>query len=98
MDAELRVHIDERRSVLDRLRRLLVDDLGVDRELEELDADAPLFLAGLGLDSLDAVELIYLVQDAFELPRPPDLDSNPSGMRTLNSLADQLIAYRQRIS
>ncbi len=96
MDAALKAVIDERREVLDRLRRLLIDELGVDREPAELDADAPLFFAGLGLDSLDAVELVYLVQEAFELPRMPDLDSDVSTMRTLNSLADELIAWRRR--
>ena len=34
-------------------------------EIDQIDADAPLFGAGLGLDSIDALELIVLMEKKY---------------------------------
>lgn len=92
---ELLALIDEREQILARLRSILIDELMVDARPEELDPDAPLFLAGLGLDSLDAVELVYFVQDAFGLPDSPVGKADLRAMRTLNTLVDRVLETRR---
>ena len=45
-----------------KLKKILVEDLNLEELTpEQIDDDAPLFGEGLGLDSLDAVELVVLV-------------------------------------
>lgn len=85
--------IVEREEVLALLRRILIDGLDVKREPDEIDPDAPLFGSGLGLDSIDAVELAILVEERFGVHLDDDTMSRAS-MRTVNSLVDCVIAGR----
>jgi acyl carrier protein len=52
----------------------------------EIDNDAPLFGEGLGLDSLDAVELTVLVQRGFGVVMD-DVDAAKKAFASINSLA-----------
>ena len=48
------------------LKQEIVDALNLeDVAPEEIDADAPLFGTGLGLDSIDALELIELIEKKY---------------------------------
>ena len=48
------------------LKRQIVETLGLeDVAPESIDADAPLFRAGLGLDSIDALELVVMVEKHY---------------------------------
>lgn len=50
------------------LKQALVQDLNnQDVTAEDIDDDAPLFGEGLGLDSLDAVELVVLLEKRFDV-------------------------------
>ncbi|MDR1044412.1 MAG: phosphopantetheine-binding protein [Candidatus Adiutrix sp.] len=50
------------------LKKYLVEDLHLeDLSPEEIEDAAPLFGEGLGLDSLDAVELVVLLQKRFSV-------------------------------
>lgn len=69
---------------------ILVRDLGIRRELGEIDPDTPLFGTGLGLDSVDAVELVVAAETEFGL-RVPDGPIARTGMRTVNTLVDLLL-------
>lgn len=66
--------VEERAHILDQIRCLLVDRLGVERTLEQIDPNAPLFAGGLGVapDALDvALDAAYGVSlaDAAVTPR-----------------------------
>lgn len=82
--------IEKRQAVLDRIRRVLVESLGVRRPVDEIDPDAPLFGTGLGLDSVDAVELVVSLETEFGIHFPPGAMSRRV-MRTVGSVADAVL-------
>ena len=53
-------------TTIDRMRELIVGSLGLDHvRPEEIDPDEPLFGDGLGLDSVDALELVVAIEKEF---------------------------------
>lgn len=85
MDNELRVKIDARREVLGAIKDELVDRLDLDVDPEWIDDDVFLFGGGLGLDSIDAMEIIIGMQTRFGVVIPED---SMATLRTVNTLAD----------
>lgn len=71
-----------------KLKRLLVEQLSLEDILpEEIADDVELFGTGLGLDSLDAVEIVVLLQRNFGL-EVKDMEQSREVFRTVNSLAE----------
>ena len=71
-----------------RLKEILIQDLKVQGvRLEDLRDDAPLFNEGLGLDSLDAVELVVLIQKYFNV-QIADMEEGRKAFASINSLAE----------
>jgi len=89
-ERDLEALVSRRQAVTDRLRRILVEDLHIDAEPDTIDLDAPLFGTGLGLDSVDAVELVVATERAFEIAFAQE--SLRRSLRTLNTLADLVLA------
>lgn len=83
----------EREAILERLRTMLVAQLQLGRSPDELDPDAPLFGSGLGLDSLDAVELVVCLESEFGL-RVTDAITLRQSFRSLNKVIDLILAER----
>jgi acyl carrier protein len=48
-------------DLIKELKRRIVENLQLDRNPDEIDSDAPLFDEGLGLDSLDVLELVVML-------------------------------------
>jgi acyl carrier protein len=94
MRAELAARIAQREEILARLRDVLIERMRLRREHGEIDPDAPLFGAGFGLDSLDAVELVVALEHTFAV-KLQDGRLLRQQMRTLNTLADLVIAHRE---
>ena len=63
-----------------RIRALVADQLGVD--LAEITPEASI-LDDLGADSLDVVELVMSLEDAFDIEVP---DEEVEGMRTIGDI------------
>lgn len=90
MDPELAAKIERRDDILRRIRKILIERLQVRREDDELDPDTPLFGAGIGLDSVDSVELIVSIETEFGLKLRQEL-SGRRHMRTINTMADMIV-------
>lgn len=54
-----------------RIKEMIVEELDLrDRAASDIDDDAPLFGAGLGLDSLDALQLAMAIEERFGVRIP----------------------------
>ncbi|MFT3711519.1 MAG: phosphopantetheine-binding protein [Archangium sp.] len=87
MSPELSAWLNLRAEFLSRVRRVLIEELHVQRAPEEIDPDAPLFGTGLGLDSVDAVELVVSLETEFGFRLDDESLARPA-MRTVNTLVD----------
>lgn len=54
-------------QVLERVKRLVLEDLDVNLTYEDLDETAPLFEEGLALDSVLLVEMISFIEKRFNI-------------------------------
>jgi acyl carrier protein len=80
-------------AVTQRVKRLIVDNLHLDGLTPAMiDENAPLFGEGLGLDSVDALELVVAVEKEFGIK----IKSNEIGREVFSSVASlaQFIAGR----
>lgn len=94
---QLTVALAERQRIVDRVRRVLIDSLGVRRAPEEIDPDAPLFGTGLGLDSVDAVELVVSLETEFGVHFTPGA-MNKRMMRTVGTVTDAVLVLQREAS
>ena len=70
-----------------RLKQLLAEHMNLpDLRREDFNDDTPLFGGNLGLDSLDAVELVVLIQKYFNV-QIVDMDEGRQAFASINSLA-----------
>jgi acyl carrier protein len=91
MTSTVEARIDHREAVLARIRAVLIEALGVRRAPDEIDPDTALFGSGLGLDSIDAVELVVQLDTEFNVQLPNDVFGRAE-MRTVNGLVDLVLA------
>ena len=89
MDKQLQDAIAQRRAVLDKLKDSLIDRLNLYQNRTQIDDDTPLFGSGLKLDSVDATELVVMLDEEFGV-RVSEGD-DPSYMRNVNSLANFIL-------
>ena len=60
--------INDSAKLCDFLKEMIIDTLKLeDISAEEIDDDAPLFKEGLGLDSIDALELVVAIEKVFNV-------------------------------
>jgi acyl carrier protein len=76
------------------IKRLLVKELNLKgRDPEAIDDDSPLFGAGLGLDSLDALQLAMSLEETFGV-RIPDGEEARTIFRSVRAIADHVSRSR----
>ncbi len=76
------------------LKRLIVGELNLKgRDPETIEDDAPLFGGGLGLDSLDALQLVISIEEKMGA-RIPEGDEARAIFGSVRSLADHIAKAR----
>jgi acyl carrier protein len=71
------------------IKELIVDALALeDLRPEEIETDAPLFVEGLGLDSIDALELAMVLEERYGVTIKDDPEENERIFASVKSLAD----------
>jgi acyl carrier protein len=90
---EVADRVAAREAVLAEVRRVLIELLGVAREPDEIDPDTPLFGTGLGLDSIDAVELVVAAESEFGVRIANDVMARAE-LRTVNTVVELILAAR----
>lgn len=81
----------DREKLVSDLNNLIIKSLKLEDVLaEDIDPSAPLFGAGLGLDSIDALELVVALEKTYGI-RIPDEDVGKEAFASVNALADYII-------
>jgi acyl carrier protein len=83
--------------VIDELKSLLINELNLeDMSPADIDEDAPLFREGLGLDSIDALELAVILDQKYGVKIKSDDERNADIFSSLSALADFVSENRSR--
>ena len=81
----------DREDLKRRLKVMLVAGLTLEiKRPEDIDETAPIFVEGLGLDSIDALELVVLVEEQFRVTIP-DEDVGKAAFASITALADFIL-------
>lgn len=75
---------------------LMIECLNLEVTAEQIVADAPLYGEGLGLDSIDVLEVALEVSKRYGLQLRADSADNVQIFRSLRSLSDYIAAQRSR--
>ena len=71
------------------LKELIVDTLALEEvTASEIETNAPLFVEGLGLDSIDALELAMVLEERYGLTLDDDPEINLKIFDSVRSLAE----------
>ncbi len=84
-------------ELVSELKDLLIDGLHLeDVEPDEIDLDEPLFGEGLGLDSIDALEIAVLLDRKYGVRITSGDDKNPEIFASLHSLVNFVAENRSK--
>jgi acyl carrier protein len=81
--------IQQRKEVLRTIKHEIIQRLNIQRDESQIDDDTALFGNGLKLDSVDATEIVVMLDKVFGIKVGESDD--PSYMRSINSLATFII-------
>ena len=76
------------------LAGLFVQALNLDVAAQDIDPDAPLYGEGLGLDSIDILEVALIVSKKYGVQLRADASENQQIFRSLRHLAEYIAAQR----
>lgn len=83
--------------MIDELKTLLISELNLeDITPDDIDANAPLFRDGLGLDSIDALELAVVLDKKYGIKIKSSDERNKEIFSSLNALTDFITDNRTR--
>lgn len=82
------------KELINRLKTQIIDVLNLeDIQASDIDDDAPLFGDGLGLDSIDALELILLLEREYGMKIGTSAEARPI-FASVKTMADYIEQHR----
>lgn len=78
------------------IAELIVSSLGLDVAPADIAADAPLYGDGLGLDSIDILEVALVLSKRYGLQLKADNADNTHIFRSLGALTAHIAAHRTK--
>ncbi|MES2180525.1 MAG: phosphopantetheine-binding protein [Pseudomonadota bacterium] len=78
------------------IAQLLVEALNLDVVAAEIEPDAPLYGDGLGLDSIDILEVALVVSKRYGLQLKSDNEDNHRIFSSLRNLADYVATHKTK--
>jgi len=81
-------------ALLPEVAELIVEALNLEVAPEEIEPDAPLFGEGLGLDSIDVLEIALVISKRYGFQLRSDSEDNVRIFSSLRTLAAHIAAQR----
>ncbi len=83
-------------NLMEDLKKQIVEQLNLLHiKPADIGDDQPLFIEGLGLDSIDALELIVLLQQQYGI-KLNNAEDGPQVFRTVRTMADYIKTHRAK--
>ncbi len=84
------------RELMDQLKREIIEEMRLeDIEPEDIGDDMPLFVEGLGLDSIDALSMIVILEKKHGV-KLEDPNKGKDIMQTVRTLAEYITAKQSK--
>ena len=83
-------------TLLPEVAELIVSALNLDMGPEEIEADAPLFGDGLGLDSIDVLEIALVISKQYGVQLKSDNEDNIQIFSSLRALTTYIASQRSK--
>lgn len=82
-----------REQLVEELKQAIIEQLNLQVKPEDIVAGDPLFNEGLGLDSIDALELIVLMQQRYRI-KLANAEEGPKVFQSIDTMADYIMAHQ----
>ena len=81
-------------KLMEDLKKQIIAQLNL-KELtpENIENEQPLFVEGLGLDSIDALELIVLLQQEYKI-KLSNAEDGPKVFKSVSTMADYILEHQ----
>jgi acyl carrier protein len=80
-----------------KLKKEIINELQLeDMTPEDMDAEAPLFGEGLGLDSIDALELVVLLEKNYGIKIPAPKEEGPKIFYSIKAMAEYILDHQKK--
>ncbi len=80
-----------------KLKQEIINELKLeDMTPEDMDAEAPLFGEGLGLDSIDALELVVLLEKNYGIKIHSPKEEGPKVFHSIKTMAEHILNHQQK--
>ena len=82
-------------DLIPKVKQMIIDSLRIDgMSPDEIETDAPLFGEGLGLDSIDALQLVVAMEKEFGVV-VPDAATGSTVFASVRSMAEYIAEHRK---
>ncbi|MGD0585456.1 MAG: phosphopantetheine-binding protein [Oryzomonas sp.] len=82
-------------ELIPKVKQMIIESLRIEgMSPDEIETDAPLFGEGLGLDSIDALQLVVAMEKDFGVV-VPDAATGTKVFASVRSMADYIVEHRK---